>query len=104
MHQVFVAAEAAVAVGVEAVEQRPAVAELLAGEARRPGWSPSSELVGQGRAVAVLGGADVAVAVVVEDVEGAPLALPLRPGDAAVAVAVLGVRSGRRAGRSQTRR
>src|SRR6185503_5736421 len=74
-----------------AIEQRPAVAELLAGEHAVPVGIPARELAGQGGAITIFRGGHVPVAVLVEDVEGAALPLPLRAGDAAVAVAVLAV-------------
>src|SRR6266540_6867944 len=89
--QEFVAAEDAVTVDVETLEQGLAVAELLAGEDAVTVGVPAVEHADQPGTVAVLRVADVPVAVGVEDVEGAALALPLRAGDAAVTVAVLAV-------------
>src|SRR5438552_17878234 len=84
--QEFVAADHAVTVDVETVEQGLAVAEFLAGENAVTVGVPAVEHAHQPGTVAVLRVAEVTVAVGVEDVEGSALALPLRAGHAAVTV------------------
>src|SRR5438874_342478 len=68
--QELVAAEDAVTIDVETVEERLAVAEFLAGEDAVTVGVPAVEHAGQPGAVAVLRVADVPVAVGVQDVEG----------------------------------
>src|SRR5438552_16979299 len=89
--QEFVAAEDAVTVDVETVEEGLAVAEFLAGEDAVTVGVPAVEHAGQQGAVAVLRVADVPVAVGIQDVEGSALPWPFRAREAAVAVAVLEV-------------
>src|SRR5258707_12564899 len=89
--QEFVAADDAVTVDVETVEQWLPVGEPLTGEDAVTVGVPAVEHADQPGTVAVLRVADVPVVVGVEDVEGSAVTLPLPAGDAAVMVAVLEV-------------